>query len=118
MYANGHYFGNDNGVFSLLLDVKADKIVEITTSRESNNINFPIKDVFVKAACHIARGGTLFEIIGSSINNFSNECAKLEALHERDSIRGSIIYIDHYGNAITNVSETLFKMLLKEESTR
>ena len=113
VYANGHYFiGNDNGVFSLLLDVKADKIVEITTSRESNNINFPIKDVFVKAACHIARGGTL-EIIGSSINNFSNECAKLEALHERDSIRGSIIHIDHYGNAITNVSETLFKNVAK-----
>lgn len=113
VYANGHYFiGSDNGIFSLLLDIKADKIVEITTDRESDNINFPIKDVFAKTACHIARGGTL-EIIGKIINNFNNESAKLEALHDRNGIRGSIIHIDHYGNAITNINERLFKEVAK-----
>lgn len=113
VYADGHFFiGNDNGIFSLLLDIKADKIVEITTNRESDNINFPIKDVFAKTACHIARGGTL-EIIGSVMQNFSNECAKLEALHDRNGIRGSIIHIDHYGNAITNINERLFKDVAK-----
>ena len=54
VYANGHYFvGTDNGIFSLLLDLKPDKIIEITTTRDSDNENFPIKDVFAKAACHI-----------------------------------------------------------------
>ena len=56
VFANGHYFiGTDNGIFSLLLDVKPDKIVEITATRDSDNENFPIKDVFAKTACHIAR---------------------------------------------------------------
>ena len=113
VYANGHYFvGTDNGIFSLLLDLKPDKIVEITTTRESDNENFPVKDVFAKAACHIARGGTL-EIIGTEIKQFSKEFAKLEALHDKNSIRGSIIHIDHYGNAITNISQRLFKDVAK-----
>ena len=113
VYANGHYFiGTDNGIFSLLLDLKPDKIVEITTNRDSDNENFPVKDVFTKAACHIARGGTL-EIIGTEIKKFSKEFAKLEALHEKNSIRGSIIHIDHYGNAITNISQRLFKDVAK-----
>ena len=113
VYANGHYFvGTDNGIFSLLLDLKPDKIVEITTTRDSDNENFPVKDVFAKAACHIARGGTL-EIIGTEIKQFSKEFAKLEALHDKNSIRGSIIHIDHYGNAITNISQRLFKDVAK-----
>ena len=113
VYANGHYFvGTDNGIFSLLLDLKPDKIVEITTTRDSDNENFPVKDVFAKAACHIARGGTL-EIIGTEIKKFSKEFAKLEALHDKNSIRGSIIHIDHYGNAITNINQRLFKDVAK-----
>ena len=113
VYANGHYFvGTDNGIFSLLLDLKPDKIVEITTTRDSDNENFPVKDIFAKAACHIARGGTL-EIIGTEIKQFSKEFAKLEALHDKNSIRGSIIHIDHYGNAITNISQRLFKDVAK-----
>ena len=113
VYANGHYFvGTDNGIFSLLLDLKPDKIIEITTTRDSDNENFPIKDVFAKAACHIARGGTL-EIIGTEIKMFSKEFAKLEALHDKNSIRGSIIHIDHYGNAITNISRSQFKDVAK-----
>ena len=83
VYANGHYFiGTDNGIFSLLLDLKPDKIVEITTTRDSDNENFPLKDIFTKVACHIARGGTL-EIIGTEIKEFSKEFAKLEALHDK-----------------------------------
>ena len=47
VYANGHYFiGTDNGIFSLLLDVKPDKIVEITTTRDSDNDKFSIERCF------------------------------------------------------------------------
>jgi S-adenosyl-L-methionine hydrolase (adenosine-forming) len=116
VFANGHYFiGTDNGIFSLLLDVKPDKIVEITATRDSDNENFPIKDVFAKTACHIARGGTL-EIIGTAINQFTKEFARLEALHDKNNIRGSVVHIDHYGNAITNISERLFKDVAKGRS--
>ncbi len=60
LFANGHYFiGADNGVFSLIFDNPPEKVVELTISQDTDRVTFPTKDVFVKAACHIARGGTL-----------------------------------------------------------
>ncbi len=107
MYANGHYFiGSDNGMFSLLLDIAPEKIVVINLKQDSNYLNFPIRDVFVKAACHIARGGTL-EIIGNIRETF-NERTVFRPVIESDSLRGTIIYIDSYGNAISNISKKIF----------
>lgn len=116
IYANNHYFiGAENGIFSLILDIKPDKIVELNVSQDSDNLTFPSKDVFVKAACHIARGGTL-ELIGSPKENFSVERASFQASFDQSTIRGSVIHIDSYGNAITNINEALFKQVGKSRS--
>lgn len=116
VFADDHYFiGTDNGIFSLLLDIEPDKIIQITTTSESDNSNFPLKDIFVKTACHIARGGTL-ELIGTPIEKFKVESSKFVALHEKNSIRGSIVHIDHFGNAITNIDKSLFNRVAKNRS--
>ena len=113
IFANNHYFvGAENGIFSLILDVKPDKIVELNITQDSDNLTFPTKDVFVKAACHIARGGTL-ELIGSPKPSFSVERSSFKATFDNVAIRGSIIHIDSYGNAITNIKEDLFKQVAK-----
>ena len=51
--------------------------------------------------------------LGNEIKQFSKEFAKLEALHDKNSIKGSIVHIDHYGNAITNINQRLFKDVAK-----
>ena len=108
IYANGHYFiGADNGVFSLIFDNPPEKIVELTISQDTDRITFPTKDVFVKAACHIARGGTL-EVIGAAKPELAVR-TMFRAVSEHNIIRGIATYIDHYGNVITNISESLFK---------
>lgn len=107
-YKNQFFIGADNGMFSLLMDDKPDQIIElnISASLEDDFIR-PTRDVFVKAACHIARGGTL-EVLGRKKENF-NERSMFRAIVNENSIRGTVIYIDNYGNAITNISELLFK---------
>ena len=113
IFANNHYFiGAENGIFSLILDVKPDKIVELNITQDSDNFTFPTKDVFVNAACHIARGGTL-EVIGTPKPIFSVERSSFKATFDNNSIRGSIIHVDSYGNAITNIKEDLFKKVAK-----
>lgn len=105
---NGHFFiGADNGIFSLILDNPADKIVELNISQDTDDITFPTKDIFVKAACHIARGGTL-EVIGKTIPTVS-ERTMFRAVSDQNTITGIAIYIDHYGNIITNITERMFK---------
>ena len=120
VFAGRHYFiGTDNGTFSLLFDeLKAEKIVQLNISQNTDSLTFPIKDVFVIAACHIARGGTL-EIIGKEIAAFKEIKSELKPVTEHDIntnndiIKGAVVYIDTYGNATTNISKDLFEQVRK-----
>lgn len=108
IFENGHYFiGADNGIFSLIFDKVPEKIVELNISQETDNVTFPTRDVFVKAACHIARGGTL-ELIGKAKETIETK-SLFRAISENNSIRGMVSYIDHYGNLLSNISEQMFR---------
>ncbi len=111
---DNHYFiCPDNGVISLLAsEIKPEKIVEINIHDRVETI-FPVLDVFVKVACHIARGGTL-EIIGKVIKNYKKSVELQPTVStDNNSITGHIIYVDNYGNSISNISEKLFKEIGK-----
>ena len=112
--AVGHYFiGADNGLFSLLLnEMKPEKIVRLNLSQNTNCMTFAAKNIFVPAACHLARGGTM-EIIGTEVSKFEVNKSNLKAVITKDMIRGSVIYVDVYGNAITNISKKVFKDVQK-----
>jgi S-adenosylmethionine hydrolase len=65
-------------------------------------------DVFVTVACHLAKGG-LLNIIGKEIQSIK-QITELQAVVASDgnSIKGSVIYIDHFGNVVTNISKKKF----------
>jgi len=108
VHANGHYFiGSDNGTFSLLFDILPEMIVDLNIKADVNLLSFPLKDIFVTAACHIARGGTL-EIIGTRKESF-RERTLLRPVIELSAMRASIIYNDSYGNAICNITQAQFR---------
>jgi len=107
---NGHYFiCADNGVLCLIMSkLKAEKMVEINIHDRISS-NFTTLDVFVSTACHIARGGTL-EVIGKPIDSLRSITGIHPHIPEsRNYINGQIIYIDNYGNSVTNISRELFK---------
>ncbi len=114
---NGHYFiCADNGILSLITsEVMPKKMVEINIHGHISS-NFTVLDVFVKVATHIARGGKL-EVIGKPIE----ELKPLKGLrptisHQNNQIRGSVIYVDNYGNVVTNITHKLFENVGKGRS--
>ena len=111
---DGHYFiCPNNGVISLLAsEIKPEKIVEITIHNHVVS-SFAVLDIFVKVACHIARGGTL-EVIGKTIPKFKSLVMLQPNISaDNSTIFGEIIYIDNYGNSISNISEKLFQEIGK-----
>jgi len=114
MQLEGHFFiGADNGIFSLIKqDIKPDNLVSIDI-HETISSSFPVLDVFVQVASHIARNGTL-EVIGSSIKKI-RELTNVKPVISQDGsqIIGSVIYIDNYGNVITNITKNLFREIGK-----
>ncbi|MDX1463813.1 MAG: SAM-dependent chlorinase/fluorinase, partial [Marinirhabdus sp.] len=116
---DGHYFVcADNGIISMLAsEINPEKIVEINIHDRIIS-NFPVLDVFVKVACHLARGGTL-EVIGKPISEIKQLVGiKPVVNREGNQIIGNVIYIDNYGNVVSNINRTLFEDIGKGRSFR
>lgn len=111
---DGHYFiCANNGIMSMICaEIAAEKIVEINIHDKVTS-SFPVLDVFVKVACHIARGGTL-EVIGKQIDNIKPIKDLIPFVNEeKNQIIGSVIYIDNYGNVVTNIKRKFFEGIQK-----
>lgn len=107
---DGHYFiSANNGVISLITsEINPEKVVEIKIPDPIHGA-FPVLDVFVQVACHIARGGTL-EVVGKKFEGLKDLKEFSPRITDNgSSIVGSVIYIDNYGNVITNIRKSLFE---------
>jgi len=117
MEFEGHYFiGADNGILSMIKeDLKATKMVEINIHQAVIS-SFPVLDVFIHVAAHIARKGAL-EVIGKPISKI-RELTNIKPVinPEGNQILGSVIYIDNYGNVVTNIKKSLFNEIGKSRS--
>ena len=109
MQWDDHYFiCADNGILSALTQKKvAQKIVAINIHDRLHS-DATDMDVFTTVACHIARGG-LLNVIGTEIKELKpiNEFIATVS-DDGKTIKGSVIYIDHFGNCVTNISKRLF----------
>ncbi|MED5269429.1 MAG: SAM-dependent chlorinase/fluorinase [Bacteroidota bacterium] len=112
-FNNNYFIGADNGIFSMIIDdFKADSIVEINIHKNYNN-TISANDVFVKVATHISRDGKL-EVIGKKINSIKEiKDIKPVISIDNNQIIGSVIYIDNYGNVVTNITEKIFTEISK-----
>jgi hypothetical protein len=103
---NHHWFiGTDNGIFSFLFDELPSEIFEINVDKSANK-SFPLKNVFAKAAVHLANAGNPLEIA-----NPMNTIKKLELFPlsaDNQLVECRIRYIDTYGNLITNLNKETF----------
>ena len=111
---DGQYFiCADNGIMSMAcLNIEPEKIFEINIHDKLIS-NFSVLDVFVKVACHISRGGKL-EVIGKSIDKIKSVKNLTPFINEsKNQIIGNVIYIDNYGNVITNITKSFFREISK-----
>ncbi|MEN8765364.1 MAG: SAM hydrolase/SAM-dependent halogenase family protein [Wenyingzhuangia sp.] len=111
-----HYFVcPDNGIISMIAsEINPTKIVEINIHNRIES-SFSVLDVFVNVACHIARGGTL-DVIGRPLDKITKVVELQPQIVSESKIIGSVIYIDNYGNVISNITKELFNRVGKGRS--
>ena len=107
---HSHYFvGPDNGLFTLLLETETpDQMVELKMDLPHPlSTTFHGRDLFAPAAAKLASGASLEEL--------GTPAKRLKPLHwalpidDKEGIQGWIVYIDRFGNCITNISRSLFE---------
>ena len=100
--AKNHFFiGTDNGIFNLILNSEPDEVVKISEQSTLNAL-----DIFPKTAAALIAGKTPSEL-GSPVLKIK-DILPLRAVIDKDTIIGSIIFIDSYGNAISNITREVF----------
>jgi S-adenosylmethionine hydrolase len=113
---NQYFIGADDGIFYLIFGTIPEKIIEIDIIQDTSYYTFAARDVFAKVACHIVSGNAL-EAIGPKRDKIVRKLPFTPVVLG-DMIKGHIIHIDHYGNAFTNISEKLFRSVLKNNNFR
>lgn len=111
---DGHFFVcPDNGLISMIAsEINPTKIVEINIHDRVES-SFPVLDVFVQVACHIARGGNL-GVIGKEIQTYKKLVEIQPKVNDTQTkILGAVLYIDNYGNVISNISKKMFNEIGK-----
>ncbi|ROH99923.1 SAM hydrolase/SAM-dependent halogenase family protein [Chryseobacterium daecheongense] len=114
--ADGSYFlAADNGLLSLVFfDIKPEAIYEITlNNRFDDVVNFTSTDVFAPVAVHLANGG-LPEVIGRKIKSSKQLLFPKPVYNESEKmIIGEVMYIDNFGNIISNISKDFYENIAK-----
>ncbi len=109
---DGHYFiCADNGVMSLIMvNFKPEKIIRIKLNHTDNSYFLAN---LVQVACHLARGGNI-SLVGEEIKEIKiNQEVRPTVNLEKNQIVGHVIYIDNYGNVITNIDKHIFNEIGK-----
>lgn len=105
--SQGHWFvGADNGVFSLALNADPGMIYTLTRKDGEDDIM-----LFARVAAAIA-GGTGASELGEP-GGKPREMMPLRATIDSGAINGSVIFIDSYGNAVTNITRETFSRVFE-----
>lgn len=109
---DGHYFiAADNGLLSLIFyDIKPEAVYEITlNNRFDDEVHFTSTDIFAPVAVHLYNGG-LPEVIGRKYKTPKQLSFPRAVYNESERmIIGEIMYIDNFGNAVSNISKKFFE---------
>lgn len=101
-----HFFvAPDNGICSLISE-KEPSIVTDITGQPGKKSSFPSRDVLAKVAALLASGTNL-----QDLGTFTTDYKRLidrQIRATKKQISGTVIRVDHYGNLITNIDETVF----------
>lgn len=114
--ADGSYFiAADNGLLSLVFyDLKPEAIYEITyNNRFDDEVHFASAEIFAPVAVHLANGGVP-EVIGRKINDVKELSFPRAVYNESEKmIIGEVMYIDHFGNIVSNIHRKFYDLYSK-----
>ncbi len=103
-----HYLvGPDNGVFSRIYSSKHESLTVIHITAEhyfmpQRSSTFHGRDIFAPVAAWLSRGINVSNF-GDTITDYVTIPVPVPVMPAKNTIEGNVFYIDHFGNATTNI---------------
>ncbi|MBI3378016.1 MAG: SAM-dependent chlorinase/fluorinase [Nitrospirae bacterium] len=112
---HAYFIGPDNGVFSLIYNSKNEtlKVIHLTSEHyfmPDKGPTFHGRDIFSPAAAWLTKGIESVNF-GEAITDYVTLHFPSASRPEEKAVEGEVIYIDRFGNAITNIKALDLNML-------
>jgi S-adenosyl-L-methionine hydrolase (adenosine-forming) len=104
-YKNQYIMCPDNGLLTLIDSEYQEPVFQLYYEG-NNKHHFFLKDVFVDAAIHLVKKNTVEEI--ASPTNDYYRASQFDSFVSGNMLRGKGIYVDDFGNIITNITREKF----------
>lgn len=108
-YKEQYIIANDNGFFDAFLKEDSNyqlwRVEDVLSNPKA--FKFPTKNIFVRIATDLISGKKLADI-AIEVKHYKKVLHHIPT-EELNLIKGHVIHIDNYGNAITNISKELFE---------
>lgn len=104
---DGHIFLlPDNGLLALLFgELAENEVVALVAPAEAEH--FQVKKIFAEAAAKLTAGEP-FESLGEAAGALV-ERIQIQPVITKDRMRGTVLHIDNFGNAVVNIRRTAFE---------
>ncbi len=106
-YRNQYFIGANNGSLGIIFSQKPDCVVSVDFGADNEECCFVEKNIFSQIAKYIYCDGDIMRL--GEINDDVKRYTEVEPQITPKGILGSVIYIDSYGNAITNIRKEFFE---------
>ncbi|OGX07008.1 MAG: hypothetical protein A3G87_03390 [Omnitrophica bacterium RIFCSPLOWO2_12_FULL_50_11] len=117
---HAYLLGPDNGVLSMVLSDEKDIQCRIVTNdryfRKPVSATFHGRDIFAPVAAWLSRSD-IFSSLGPTVTRV-HQIKIPRVAFGRGVIRGNVVYIDRFGNAMTNISRDACAQFLKSNEVR
>ncbi len=111
-----YFIGPDNGVFSYIYQKEeAVRVVHITSDHyflRKDSTTFQARDLFGPVAGYLSRGLPV-ERFGEQVDDYVRIPIPEPTRPMKNAIEGEVIYIDRFGNALTNISADMLRPLIE-----
>ncbi len=97
-YQNYYFIAPDNGILTLVFDDKPDLIVEVNIKQVKLNT---LEEYYCRVVKEITFNNSIGSI-GMAVNDYVEKKSMIPAI-QQDKIVGNVMYVDNFGNAITNI---------------
>ncbi len=112
IYHGQYFIGADNGTLGIVFTEEPETAVFINGESFADDSVFVEKNVFAEIAKYILSDKDIHQL-GEERDDVLRYTAAQPQVTERGML-GSVIYIDSYGNAITNISRDMFNNVIGE----
>lgn len=104
-HLNQHYIGPDCGLFSMVFPSMPADIARIKAPVQLRKTNTTY--ILAKTAAYLANGGDLYQV-GEKIQAYEERTTP-RAVIDQNFVMTTVIYIDHFGNAVLNLDAEGFR---------